>query len=353
MKDFLEKTFYNNTIEQWGKALITALIAVIAAKIVYWFIAKVTKQITDKTKGKLDDIVINSLEQPVVVGVTLWGFSIGYQFLSFSEKVDAYAQKAFFLAVAINVTWLLARLVDSLIREYLIPLTEKTESNFDDQLMPILQKGTRSVIWTLGIIIGLNNAGYDVNALIAGLGIGGLAMAMAAKDTISNVFGGMMVFIDKPFRINERIKIDGYDGTVIEIGLRCTRIKTLEGRIVTIPNNKFTGNEVENVTAEPSRKVVLNLGLTYDTAPDKVQFAINQLKEIADNHEFVDDNYLVSFNGFNDSSLNILFIYYIKKEGDILNTQTDMSLEILSRFNANNLEFAFPTQTVYAQMQSN
>lgn len=353
MKDFFEKTFYNNTIEQWGKALITALIAVIFAKIAYWVISKIARKFTEKTKGKLDDILINSLEQPVVVAVTLWGFSIGYQFLTFSKKFDGYMQKAFFLAVAINVTWLLARLVDSLIREYLIPLTEKTESNFDNQLMPILQKGTRSIIWMMGIIIGLNNAGYDVNALIAGLGIGGIALAMAAKDTISNVFGGMMVFIDKPFRINERIKIDGYDGTVVEIGLRCTRIKTLEGRIVTVPNNKFTGNEVENVTVEPTRKVVLNLGLTYDTKPDRVQFAISQLKEIAANHEFVDENYLVSFNGFNDSSLNILFIYYIKKEGDILNTQTDMSLEILSRFNNHNLEFAFPTQTVHAQIQNN
>jgi MscS family membrane protein len=353
MKDFFEKTFYNNTIEQWGKAMVTALIAVIFAKIAYWVISKIAKKFTEKTKGKLDDILINSLEQPIVVAVTLWGFSIGYQFLTFSEKIDSYMQKAFFLAVAINVTWLLARLVDSLIREYLIPLTEKTESNFDNQLMPILQKGTRSVIWMMGIIIGLNNAGYDVNALIAGLGIGGIALAMAAKDTISNVFGGMMVFIDKPFRINERIKIDGYDGTVVEIGLRCTRIKTLAGRIVTVPNNKFTGNEVENVSVEPTRKVLLNLGLTYDTKPDRVQFAISQLKEIAANHEFVDENYLVSFNGFNDSSLNILFIYYIKKEGDILNTQTDMSLEILSRFNDNNLEFAFPTQTVHAQMQSN
>jgi MscS family membrane protein len=350
MTEFLAKTFYNNTIEQWSKALITALLAILFAKIIYWIISRVSKKLVSKTKGKLDDILVRSLEQPVIVGVAMWGFSIGYQFLTFQGSVEKYIEKAFFLALAINVTWLIARLVDSLIREYVIPLTEKSESNFDDQLMPILQKGTRSIIWSLGLIIGLNNAGYDVNALIAGLGIGGIALAMAAKDTISNVFGGMMVFVDKPFKIKERIKINGFDGTVVEIGLRTTRIKTLEGRIVSIPNNKFTGNEVENISLEPTRKVVLNLGLTYSTTAEKIQFAIKTLKTIAEENQHVDENYLVSFNGFNDSSLNILFIYYIKKEGDILDTQTEMSLEILSKFNAHQLDFAFPTQTIHAEI---
>ena len=136
----------------------------------------------------------------------------------------------------------------------------------DDQLLPVVRKGLRATIWILGILVALNNAGYNVGALLAGLGIGGLALAMAAKDTVANIFGGVTIFTDKPFKINERIKLGGFDGTITEIGIRSTRLKTLEGRVVTIPNAKFTGGMVENVSMEPSRKVVLNLGLVYDTA---------------------------------------------------------------------------------------
>ena len=193
----------------------------------------------------------------------------------------------------------------------------------------------------------MNNAGFDVGALIAGLGIGGIAFAMAAKDSISNVFGGITIFADRHFRLNDRIKVDGYDGSVKDIGIRSTRLQTLEGRMVSIPNSKFTDTLVENVTSEPTRKVVLSLGLTYDTDHKQMNKAIEILKDIANSNESVDGNFKIAFSGFGDFSLNILFIYYITKEGDILMTQNDINMSILERFNNENLEFAFPTQTIY------
>ena len=172
---------------------------------------------------------------------------------------------------------------------------------------------------------------------------------MAAKDTIANIFGGFMIFMDKPFKLKDRIKIVGVDGTVKEIGLRSTRIQTLEGRLVTIPNMKFTENPVENVSAEPHRKVVLNLGLTYDTTPKKMELALKTLKSIAKKNKNIDEKILLSFNGFGDFAMNILFIYYIKKSSDILETQTKMNTAILTEFNKNKLEFAFPSQTIYTK----
>jgi len=186
-----------------------------------------------------------------------------------------------------------------------------------------------------------------VGALIAGLGIGGLALAMAAKDTVSNVSGGVTVFTDQPFRINDRIKVAGYDGTVLEIGVRSTKLQTLEGRMVTIPNAKFADAPVENVSREPSRKVVLNLGLTYDTQPEKMQQAMDLLKTICDENGNTEEIVTISFNGFGDFAMNIMFIYYISKGADIANTQTEINMNILRRFNNNGLEFAFPTQTLY------
>jgi len=188
-----------------------------------------------------------------------------------------------------------------------------------------------------------------VAALLAGLGIGGLALALAAKNTVANIFGGIMVFTDKPFKINDRVKIGGFDGTIIEIGIRSTRLKTLEGRIVTIPNSKFTDGMVENVTLEPWRKVVLNIGLVYDTPATKMEKAMELLKEIASASAGIEEEPVVGFNKFGDSALGILFIYYIKKGAAILTTQSEINLAIMQQFEEHGLEMAYPTQTVYTK----
>ena len=164
------------------------------------------------------------------------------------------------------------------------------------------------------VVIGLDNIGFDITAMIAGLGIGGLALALAAQDSVKNIFAGIMIFLDKPFKIKDRIKIDGHDGVVEEVGLRSTRIRTLEGRIVTIPNCTFTDNSVINVTSQPALKVKINLGLTYDTSEDDMQKAINILQDIVKNQDAITDDYAAGFNGFGDFSLNILFIYYVRPE---------------------------------------
>jgi len=245
---------------------------------------------------------------------------------------------------------LVVRLVDALIVEYLTPLVKKTDADLDDQLLPIVRKSLKAVIWTVAIVVGLNNAGYDVGALIAGLGLGGLAFAMAAKDSVSNLFGGITVFTDKPFKMNERIQIDGYDGTIVDIGLRSTKLKTLAGRIVTIPNHKFTDSYIENVTSEPSRKMSVTLGLTYDTKPEDIQKATDILKEINQKCEYTEDNCVAYFESFGDFSLNVSFTYYVKSETDYwFLGPNEMNMKILERFNEEGIEFAFPTQTIFNQ----
>jgi len=133
----------------------------------------------------------------------------------------------------------------------------------------------------LAIVVGLNNAGYDVTALIAGLGIGSIAFALAAKDSISHVFGGFVLFTDKPFAINDRIIAKGYDGIVKEVGVRSTRIQTLDGRIVTLPNGSIANDSIINVSMETARKITLDLGLTYDTSYENMQKAMDILQEIS------------------------------------------------------------------------
>ncbi len=347
--NILAYTYYNNTIAQWAFSLLIILGAIVAGKLIYWFFSTVVKKLTAKTKTKLDDIIIDMIEEPIVFALTLFGIWLGVNNLTLGDKLLIWIWRVFTIMIIMNVAWLVTRLLDSLYREYLVPIASKSKTDLDDQLLPIISKGTKIIIWLMAIIIALNNAGYDVTALIAGLGIGGLALAMAAKDTVANIFGGVTIFTDKPFKVGERVKVAGFDGTIKEIGIRSTRLETLEGRIVTIPNSTFADSPVENVTWEPNRKVVLNIGLTYDTKPKAMEKAIKILESIAKKNKHIEKDVKISFNAFNDSAMNILFIYYIRKGEDILKTQTEMNMAILTLFNKSKLDFAFPSQTIYTK----
>ncbi len=345
--EILDKTFYFNTIGQWLISAGIVLAGVIIGKLMLWLFTRVLIRLSSKTKTQLDDILFSTSKQPLVSLVTVLTIWYALYRLNFPMWLDSFITKAIYFVIVINITWFIAKLVNALIETYIIPLAERTENELDDQLIPIIKKSLNIIIWGVGIVVALNNAGFNVGAIIAGMGIGGFALAMASKDTISNFFGGVTVFADHPFKVKDRIKISGYDGFVEEIGIRSTRLKTLEGRIVTIPNAKFIDNIIENVSMEPNRKVKLNLGLTYDTTPEKMQLAMDILKNIIKNNDNTEEDCYVSFNSFGDFALGILFIYYIKKGADILGTQSEINLQILKHFNENKLEFAFPTQTIY------
>lgn len=362
--DFIEKTFYGNTISEWLLAFAIIIGSFIAAKILYWILGNTVKKLTERTKTKLDDIIVDKSEEPVVFAIVIAGIWYALSHLTKGEGVEQFIDKVYYILIIFNITWMVVRLLDAIIEEYLVPVVDKSESSLDDQLLPIFRKGTKLAIWAIGIILALNNAGYDVGALIAGLGIGGLAFALAAQDLVKNLFGGFTIFVDKPFMMGERIEVAGHDGFVEEIGIRSLRLRTLSGRLVVIPNSDVANNPIINLSSEPSRKVVQTFGLTYDMNKEDIQRAIDLLKEIAGENDSLVDNevpadapagtkptkkVIASFSGYGDFSLNILFIYFIKPGGDILGVQNDINFQILQRFAEQKLDFAFPTQTILAQ----
>ena len=344
--EVLHQEFYGNSILNWAIAVGILILSFVVVKMLYWIFSNVIRRLTSKTKTNLDDVLIDKLEKPLTYLVLILGYWISIHYLVFKVNVELVLENVAYFLLVIDFTAILSRIVDALITEIIMPISEKSDSSFDNQLIPVIQKGVRSIIWILGIIIGLDNIGFDITAMIAGLGIGGLALALAAQDSVKNIFAGIMIFLDKPFRIKDRIQVDGFDGIVEEVGLRSTRLRTLEGRIVTIPNSRFTDNSVTNVTSQPTLKVKLNLGLIYDTDEVQMQKAIDILEDIVKNQEAITDDYAAGFNGFGDFSLNILFIYYVKPDSHWLDTQTLVNKEILRRFNKEGLEFAFPTQTI-------
>ena len=351
MNEILHKAYYHNTVTDWSKAAAIILVSFLVAKALYWFFNKVVKRLTAKTESRLDDILVDRVEAPIIFAVVIYGIWLGLNTLHFpdDQTVHDWIERIYYVLIVFNVTWLIVRLFDSFVEEYLVPLVEKTDGNLDDQLLPILRKGIKWTIWCVGIIVGLDNAGYDVTTIVAGLGIGGLAFALASQDTVKNLIGGITIFVDKPFKIHERIQVAGYDGTVREIGIRSTRIETLEGRMVSIPNANLINAGITNVSSEPSRKVVAVLGLTYDTSYAKMNEAMEMLKTMPSLVPCIEEKVIVMFSEFAAYSMNITFIYYIKKEEDIPTSQSMTNLMIMEKFAELGLEFAFPTQTIYSK----
>jgi len=346
--EFFSKTFYNNTVGQWTLALLIIVATVIIAKLIYFLVSKFLLKITERTKTKIDDIIVGRMKDPIVFLMVLTGIYYALKTLTLPDWALNTVHKAYFFLLLIDFAWALTRFVDALIIEYIAPRVERSKSDIDDQILPIARKSVKIAIWTLSIIIGLDNMGYDVGAVIAGLGLGGLAFALAAKDSISNLFAGFTIFTDKPFKIKDRIIIDDYDGFVEEIGIRSTRIRLLDGRIVTMPNSTLVNDAVINISSEPSRKITMDLGLVYETTYKDMVKAQEVLQQITEDNPHV-DKCVTSFTEFKDFSLNIRYIYYIKKGSDIYGTMNEVNLEILRRFEEEKLEFAFPTQFIYAK----
>jgi MscS family membrane protein len=352
---FFERVILGNRLSDWGISLLIILGAFLLNKGISLFNKNVIQKITAKSRNRLDDILVKTLEAPVLLGIALIAIWVAARRLDLGAQVDRVIYRAYQILTVLNITWFLVKLTSALINEYLLPLSKEEESNrrLDESMIRILRRISVGIIWAIGIIMALNNAGVNVGALLASLGIGGLAVALAAQDTLKNFLGGLTIFMDRPFRIGDRIITGGFDGIVEDVGIRSTRIRNFDRRIISIPNYKIVDAAVENVSIEPMRRVVLKIGLTYDTSPEKMKEAISILKNTPQKvDEVFRDEIYAYFTDFSDSALTITFIYFIKKEADVMETPSKVNMTILEEFNAAGLNFAFPTRTVYIENQN-
>ena len=202
----------------------------------------------------------------------------------------------------------------------------------------------------MGVILILQNNGYNVASLIAGLGIGGLAIALAARDTLANFFGSVTIFVDKPFRIGDWIKVAGVEGTVEEVGFRSTRIRTFYNSLVSVPNSNISNNEVDNLGLREYRRLLTTLNLTYSTTPEQMEAFVEGIKAIVkSNPHFRQDFYEVHFNAFGAHSLDVMIYVFFKVPdwSTELQQKHNFFLEVLKLAKEVGVEFAFPTQTLH------
>ena len=327
------------------------LFSLIAGKLARFLMERAAGHSREKKK-EMTGLLLAALSRPVIMAAFTLGWWLGIAALTnLSPNLINVAETIGYILNAIAIGYALYSLVD-IVDHYLLGLARKTESKVDDVLAPLIGKSIRITVFVLVLLNVIQQvSGKNITTILAGLGVGGLAIALAGQDTIKNFFGSLVILMDKPFEIGERIVVDNHDGPVESIGFRSTRIRTLEGHQVTIPNSEMVNKTVQNIGRRPYIRHLANITVTYDTPPEKAQRALDIIKEILNNHEGMNPDFppRVFFNGFNDSSLNIIMIYWYHPPDywKYMQFSELVNLQILKRFNTEGIDFAFPTQTIY------
>jgi MscS family membrane protein len=353
LSDFFAQEVLGIALWVYAAAFAAILLGFTFKKIVSILFVRLLK-VAEKTKIALDDVVLFALAKPAEWAVVLAGIFIALLILPLPEEpvnIAKFTRSILTGASVWLVIWFAMRLADGLC-DIWAQKASQTETKLDDQLVPIVKRSSKVFLFVIGVVLVLQNMGYSVGSLLAGLGIGGVAVAMASKDTVANWFGSLVIFLDKPFQIGDWIEMGDTEGTVEEVGLRTTRVRTFANSLITIPNLLFTSNPVNNWSRMKKRRIKMTVGITYSASARKVDQLVKKIREIIENDEKIrNDFYLVYFDNFGPSSLDI-FIYCFTittNWADFLQAKQEFMLKIMDCVKELDLEFAFPTQTVHVE----
>ena len=326
------------------------LISFIFGRIARFIIERTAKRFETHKRMNLS-ITLKATAKGIVFLFAAIGISLGLVVLGLKEKVAEIAETVSAILLSISVGYFLYWLVD-IPSELLARLSSGDEDKLDNMLVPLVRKSLRITVVILVLIqIAQILSDKPLTSIIAGLGIGGLAFALAAQDTIKNIFGSIVLYIDKPFEIGDRVVVDGHDGPVEEVGLRSTKIRTLDGHLVTIPNGELANRTIKNIGKRPYIRRLMNITITYDTPPEKIDRALEIVKGLLENHEGMKDDFppRMFFSDFNADSLNLMVIYWYHPPDywTYMAFSENLNKAIFQKFNEEGIDFAFPTQTLY------
>jgi MscS family membrane protein len=306
------------------------------------------ENLTKRTQTLFDDIVIHFLKESSSGAsfiLCLWG---GLLFIPFSEKILFFFIPFLLIFSSIFITWKIQSISVLLLKEY----KKSLPINIGNSLIPFLENIITVFLWISCILFILMNLGVSINSVIAGLGIGGLAVALALKPSLESFFSSLAIFTDKPFTLGDVIQFQNYTGTITAIGLRTTRLQTFAGTEVVIPNTDLTTQNIENITRRQGVQMSLKIGVTYETSSQKLQDGMSFIKEIIENTEGIINDVRVHFSEFGDSALLISVVYFIDKNQPFLErlqTISSINIAIKEKFEKENISFAYPTQTLYVK----
>lgn len=340
---------------QWIGLALFALIGIMLDKLTTLVYRKALKKWAKRTDRDFSKDEIRWVARPsgLITMSLFWWLSL--QWLQLPDVGYKLLMAAITVFGAFACIWVAYRLVDVL-ASIMTKAAEKTSTKMDDILVPMVRKTLKILIVIIGVIFVADNAGFDMTTILTGLGIGGVAFALAAKDTVENVLGSLTVLFDKPFEIGDWISIGSVEGTVEEVGFRSTKIRTSANSLVTVPNSNLIKTPVDNLGArKKKRRVKTNLGVTYSTSLNQIEAFCEGIREIIRQHPNAkDDGFHVYLNNFGSSSLDIILSFFldVKDYAGELKGRDEIFKNIIRLANELNVEFAFPTQTVHIDSQA-
>ena len=338
----------DNTVAHYGIAALFLVGAVLLRRVMTNIIFHQLKKLAARTETTLDDKLFPAMEAPVATFIMLAGIFSALKVLKFSEVNDRVIGYGSTVAFSLVLFW-------GLLRAFNAVLDHAHEIAVERQMgvaafMPWIKKSLVALFVVFGVLLTVQSLGYNVSTILQGLGLGGLAFALAAQDTIANLFGSIVVAIDQPFKLGEMVKIGASTGSVEDIGLRSTKIRLVDKSLVIIPNKMVSSEAVVNLSRFTRRRVEQVLGLTYDTSPEQMEEVVREIRRLIESEPEVDAAAVhVYFRDFNASSLD-LWIVYESKDADFVKSmalQQRLNLAFMRAVAARGLAFAFPTSVMH------
>jgi len=346
---FFLKTFLDIPIGNFLAAIISLFFFLMLRKLFARLVISVLQPLAHRTKTFYDDRILSALKGPIALVFVIIGIRLFFALLFLETEFIA---KLINSMIVYNVFFALFALVHAL-RGAVYHFTKRFNPELSHEMGNFILTIIRGIILGIGLGSILQVWGINVAGLVAGLGIGGLAFALAAKDTAANLFGSIALLLDKSIRIGEWIKIDDVEGVVEDIGIRTTKIRSFKKSLITLPNQMLANSPIENFSRRGIRRIKMNIGLTYDASSKQIEKVILDIKTMLRNHEGIaqDETMLVSFTSFDDSSLGIL-IYTFSKTSNwerYLAIKEEVNLNVMKIVEENNVAFAFPSQSLYIE----
>ena len=334
-----EHFFLGEPLWKYAASAAYILLAFLAA----WFLDYVTRiwlrKLASRTRTQLDDLLLELLHGPIKVVAFVVLLNIGLGLFNWSDKAKLYLSKGLILVVAASLTYLAIKVIGLLLDSW--RRRHGKDERFDHQLFSFLRISLNTFVIVVAVLITAQNMDINITAAIASLSIGGLAVGLAAQDTLANLFGAIAVFMDKPFGVGDQIKLDGAEGTVETVGLRSTRVRSPEGHMVAVPNKTMGNAIITNLTRRPSIKTTMNFSLPYEVPTAKVKQAVAILDEIY-RHDPMTQEVWVSFNQFTGNKTNILVVHWWKGTDyqKYLAGMQKMNFEVKERFEKEGIPLA-------------
>lgn len=334
---------------QWLGLLVIIVLGMTVSRLMAFAFVVFLRRLFQREELRLDTKLEKGFVVPIRIALMAWVWWLSLRPLGLPSDASMVLKRAAAAVSAAALVWAIYRLVD-ILGGYLAEKAARTANKFDDLVVPLVVRSLKVFVFVFGLVFVADTLGLNPRAALAGVGLGGLAFALAAQDTIGNVFGSVTILFDKPFQIGDWVVIDDIDGNVEEVGIRSTRIRTFYNSLVTVPNSKLTNAVVDNYGARRYRRYKTTIGVTYATPPEKIEAFCEGIRELIRRHPYTRTDYFhVYLNDFGSSSLNIL-LYCFHECPDWateLRERHRLILDIIRLAERLGVEFAFPTQTLF------